>query len=451
MAGHLPSGWVVIGVVRPFGCGHSKRDPTGAVSSWRPHHRKGFSFPLHLMHSWAWVGVAFLLACGPPPAHELEVQGIPVQDPVGDAGCPIMGAPMILAFPVGPGETCGEIGPTDREENSLLILRRYPAGGHSGIFVSLSSTGATNARTELSDQDLLASFVYALDRGWLIQNLVDPDPQGLSGEPTYLVPFDEHLRSGVPSMLLHYKWSVAESPSGGAGLVGVLAPAPDGADCHSAPSNFSQALASANAGAKPPLLPYFAQRYGPDGSPAFEPLFLGCFNYDYGVAVAVNLQQQMAVIVIPPEYVRDNPPAFWMIEPDGTATHWSVPAVAFSVGTSVVALASNAFVLRSSEWLGVPVPDGTLAPPPRWLTARTDLNELRIVGAGKAYVATTGLDCARALEYILADGTSCGYYPLEETPYCHSFGPTVRIGLTGTLEQSNPMTCTVNAWRRLFE
>ena len=375
---------------------------------------------------------------------------------MGAAGCPIMGPPMVLAIPVGPGESCGEIGPTDREENSLLILRRYPPGARSGIFVSISSTSAETARTELSDQDLLAFFLYALERGWLIQNLVDPDPQGLIGEPTYLVPLDEHLRSGVPSMLLHYRWEVAESPSGGAGWVGALSPAPGGGDCRSMPSSLSQASAplipSANAGSRPPLLPYFAQRYGPDGSPAFEPLFLGCFNYDYGIAVAVNLKQQMAIIAIPPEYIRDSPPAFWMVDPDGTPTHWSVPGVAFSVGATLVTLADDRFVLRDGpNWLGIPAPDGTLAPPPSWLSARTELNELHVVGGGKGYVATTGLDCARALEYILADGISCGYYPLEETPYCHSFGPTVRIGLTGTLEQSNPMTCTVNVWRRLFQ
>jgi hypothetical protein len=327
-----------------------------------------------------------------------------------------------------------------------------------GIFVSVSSTGAETARTELSGDDQVASFVYALDRGWLIQNFVFPDPEGLTGEPTYLVPLDDHLQSGLPLLLWHYKWAVAESPSGGAGVAGALSPAPGGVDCRSMPSSLSKApeplpALSANAGSRPPLLPYFAQRYGPDGSPAFvKPLFLGCFNYDFGVAAAVNLKQQMAIIVIPPEYVRDSPPTFWMIDPDGTPTHWSVQGLAFSVGVSVVPLANDQFVLRESNWLGIPAPDGTLTPPPSWLSARTDLNELHIVGGGKGYVASTGLgECARALEYILADGTSCGYYPLEETPYCHSFGPTVRIGLNGTLEQSNPMKCTVNVWRRLFQ
>ena len=254
-------------------------------------------------------------------------------------------------------------------------------------------------------------------------------------------------------MLIHYAWRVAESPSGGAAWVGALAPAPAGVNCNSTPSAFGNARApalSANAGSRPPLLPYFAQGYGPDGSPAFQPLFLGCFNYDYGVSVAINLKQQMAVLIIPPYYVRDTPAVLWTFEPDGTPAHWSVPGVALSVGASVVALASDEFVLRDRNWLGIPKADGTLAPPPCWLMARTDLNELRIVGAGKAYVTTTGLDCSRALEYILADGTSCGYYPLEETPYCR-LGPTVRIGLTGTLEQSNPMTCSVNVWRHLFQ
>ncbi len=409
------------------------------------------------LNSWAWSGVAVVLACGSPPTHDSRVQGIPTQEPMGDAGCPIMGPPTVLAIPAGPGESCGEIGPTDREENSLFVLRRYPQGGESGIFVSVSSTGAETARSDLSDHDLLAAFLYALERGWLMQNFVFPDPQGLVGEPTYLVPFDEHLRPGLPSVLLHSRWEVAASPSGGAGWVGALSPAPGGVDCRPTLISSSQASAdvaatSANAGSRPPLLPYFAQRYGPDGSAAFEPLFLGCFNYDYGLAVAINFKQQMAIIAIPPEYVRDSPPEFWMLEPDGTSTHWSIPGIPSSFGVSLMTLADDRFLLQGAPGsVGIPAPDGTLTPPPSWLSARTGLTELRAVGGGKGYVAATGLDCARALEYILADGTSCGYYPLEETPYCHTFNATVQIGLTGTLEQSNPMTCTVNVWRRLFQ
>jgi hypothetical protein len=344
------------------------------------------------------------------------------------SGCsrvPVLGSPNQFQYEPQTSQSCLNIFPTDGQGNALLDLLR-PGPFDLIDWRSFHATG--QLRGSFDGTSDLAVNAFPLQAGWLLQTAGG----GFSGPigPVVVNVFSPDLQSqqvvqGVPPFTSN------GAPGGGGVLVsGVYPPPPGSPTCTSG------------------FQPVYVQRFDQQGRSPWAPQSLGCFDESAHLFAAVAPQGNVLVLIV---QVPGGPWHTWNIDADGTIHPHTItsPPLRDTSPQALAPLADGHFaVATSAGWEALIERNGTLSSPPCWLASRPGTGP-QIVSAGKAYLLFDGShSCSDLAEYVLDDGTSCGFISVDAgTLSCDS----VSVGTDGTLAILNKNTCTIDEWPRAFQ